>query len=300
MTRRVAVTLLAIILGVALIEWIAAARAYRTLISPEDWAALADASAALPEDEPILLAQPWLGPRARLEVPALTRAPSLAPPDLVGFRRFHVLGLAGHRWHDTLGDDLGGLPAPTIVGEHEYGPLRLVHYEQPGAGELVSSWIDPEVDLEVHDERGRCRGRRGTWSCKQGKIAVETLEIAYRPRRCLALRVNDGARVRVGLPEMRLGHELRGHLGFSDFNARLRSDAPVLLILRVDGVVTARWTFTDAQGWAGFAASTEPGVHAVELEFITTRSGVWQGVRYDPRPTHIPCVELRALTEGGE
>ncbi|MCA9694747.1 MAG: hypothetical protein KC636_34525 [Myxococcales bacterium] len=297
MTRRRAIALLAGILAVAAIEWFAAARAYRSKISDDDWAALAEVVAALPADEPVLLATPWLGPRARMELPALASWTSAAPPDLHGVARFHVLGL-GDAWHEALDGELDGLPAPTHLGETRAGPLALHHYAQAATGQVLEDMVDAGARLQVQDQRGRCSGR-GPWRCKGGALAVEALEIDYRPRRCLAARLDDGGRVTVRLRDARLGAELRGHLGFSDFNARLRSDAPVALAITIDGALAGRFVFTDSQGWAGFRVATTPGVHDVEVELVTTVSGTWQGVRYQGRREHVPCFELRALAEAG-
>ncbi len=289
------------ILLLALIECIAAARAYRPRATADDWGALAQAVEALPPGEPVLLAQPWLGPRARMESARLRGWDSVAPADLHGAPRFHVVGLDGARWHARLQDDLGDLPAPTYAGREPFGALQLHHYEQPQAGALVDDWLAAsDRGLQLYDERGRCRGTVGAWSCKQGKVALETLEIAYRPRRCLALRVDDGARLKLKYPRAPLGDELRGHVGFADFNARLRSDAPLLLSIKIDGALAGRWVFTDSQGWAGFALPTEAGEHDVELELVTTLSGTWKAERYASNSAHVPCLELRALTTAPE
>ncbi len=286
---------LGVILILALLECLAAARAYRSRATADDWAALAQAVEALPAEEPVLLAQPWLGPRARMESTRLRGWDSVAPADLHGAPRLHVVGLDGARWHARLQDDLGDLSAPTYTGREAFGALQLHHYEQPGAGALVDDWRDA-AGLQLFDERGRCRGAAGAWSCEQGKVALETLEISYRPRRCLALRVDDGARLRLVYPRAPLGDELRGHVGFADFNARLRSDAPLLLSVTIDGALAGRFVFTDSQGWAGFALPTEPGEREVEVELVTTLSGTWKAERYTGNAAHVPCLELRALS----
>ncbi|MCB9749859.1 MAG: hypothetical protein H6713_07615 [Myxococcales bacterium] len=290
---------IAALLVLALIECVCAARAYRPGATADDWAALAAALDQLPAGEPVLLAQPWLGPRARMEAPRLRGWDSVAPPDLHGARRFHVVGLARARWGPALADDSMDMPDATYAGEERFGGLRLHHYARPQAGATLEDWVgDASTRLEVSDEQGRCRGAGGRWTCKQGALALDTLEIAYRPRRCLAARLDDGARLRVRLQGATLGDELRGHLGFADFNARLRSDAPALLTIAIDGAAAARFVFTDSQGWAGFTLATEPGLHDVELELVTTLSGTWSADRYAGKRDHVPCLELRALDHG--
>lgn len=88
-----------------------------------------------------------------------------------------------------------------------------------------------------------------------------------------------------------------GHLGFADFNARLRNDAPALLELLVDDTLLGRWTISDSQGWAAFAAPTTPGTHDVRLRLTTLLGGSWTEQGYGPQPRRSACLELRALSE---
>ena len=299
MTPRQARAALVVLATVAGVEWIAAARAYRTQLGPEAWARAAAALAALPPGEPVLLGTPWLGPSARQHLPALRGWPSLAAPDLYGVPRFHVLGMAGSpragAWSSELQADLGELPAPRLTGADDLGPLRLHHYEQAVAAPLAD-WLAEPAALQLRDDRGPCRLSSGTWSCRQGHASVEVVEIGYRARRCLALELEDGATLEVTRPT-RLGGTLRGHLGFADFNARLRNDAPALLELLVDDAVVGRWTLTDSQGWAAFAAPTTPGTHTVRVRVAPLLAGTWTERGYASHPRRVACLELRALPE---
>ena len=94
-----------------------------------------------------------------------------------------------------------------------------------------------------------------------------------------------------------LGTTLRGHLGFADFNSRLRNDAPALLELHIDDTLAGRWTLTDNQGWAAFAARTAPGLHTVRVRLTPLLSGTWTPDGYTQQPARTACLELRALTE---
>jgi hypothetical protein len=301
MTPRTARVALAVFATVAVLEWIAAARAYRATLTPAVWQQAADALAALPADEPVYLGTAWLGPSARQHLPSLRTAASLAPPDLHGVPRFHVLGLAGSShaggWSDDLQADLGELPPPTALGVDELGPLRLHHYAQPSTSAPLTDWLATPSALLLRDDRGPCRLSEATWTCKQGRVAVQTHEVAYRARQCLGVTLDDGATLELTHPRAQLGAQLRGHLGFSDFNARLRNDAPALLELFVDDTLAARWTISDSQGWTAVSAPTTPGTHAVRLRLTPLLGGTWTEQGYAAAPRHTACLELRALAE---
>jgi hypothetical protein len=301
MTTRQASAALLVLALVAALEWVCAARAYRAQLGPEAWARAAEALAALPQDEPVLLGTPWLAPSARQQLPALRPWSSIAPPDLYGLPRFHVLGLASAAeagaWSSELGTDLGELPPPELLGVEDLGPLHLYHYAQPASGALLTDWLAEPGALQLRDDQGPCRLSQKTWSCKQARISLDTLEIAYRPRRCLAIDLGDDRTLEISRPRARLGAVLRGHLGFADFNARLRNDAPALLELLVDDILIGRWTLSDSQGWAAFAAPTTPGTHDVRLRLTTLLGGTWTEQGYSSQPRRTACLELRALTE---
>lgn len=301
MTPRQASAALLVLAAVAVVEWVCAARAYRAELDAEAWARADAALSALPPDETVFLGTPWLGPSARQHLPALRSWAAIAPPDLYGLPRFHVLGLASAAragaWSSELTTDLGELPPPRLLGTEELGPLRLYHYEQPASGALLSDWLAEPAALQLRDDRGACRLSQRTWSCKQARVTLDTLEVSYRPRRCLAIDLDDGRTLEISRPRTLLGAVLRGHLGFSDFNARLRNDAPALLELLIDEVPVGRWTVSDSQGWTAFAARTSPGVHDVRLRLTTLLGGTWTEQGYSPQPRRTACLELRALSE---
>jgi len=300
MTPRVTRIALAVLATVAALEWLFAARAYRAQLTPAIWQQAAEALAALPADEPVFLGTPWLAPSARQHLASLRNWASVAPPDLYGVPRFHVLGLAGSPhaggWSDELQADLGELPPPTLEGTDTLGPFRLHHYRST-TGPISTDWLTTPSALQLRDAHGPCRLSAETWTCKQGRVAIQTLEVAYRPRRCLALALDDGATLELTHSRAQLGTLLRGHLGFADFNSRLRNDAPALLELFIDDAPAGRWTLTDNQGWAAFAIQTTPGSHAVRLRLTPLLGGSWTEQGYNASPRRTACLELRALTE---
>lgn len=171
----------------------------------------------------------------------------------------------------------------------------LNEYEQAAAGERLWSLLERELDIE--SDAGRCPGKQGQWNCKDGRARTRVIEVDYRPRRCLALGFDDGVIARIDLGEVELGNRLRGHVGFGDFNARLRADPTVMLEAWIDDQLMARWLFTDDQGWAPFALATEPGMHELELRVSSTLAGTWQRDGHRSLPTDTVCLEARAFTE---
>lgn len=288
--RRRALAALAVLGGVAGLELVAAAFAYRTRVRAGDWELAAAALAALPSGEPVVLAEEWLGPQARAQLPALGSWVGL--PDLHGAPRVHVLALGDPR-SASIRADLAGLdPAPG--GREELGALTLHHWELAGAGAVGWDLLADRA-LALRDARGPCKVAQRTWSCKQGRAEVRFAEVGYRPRRCLALDFEDGASVELSA-RAELGARLRGHLGFSDFNGRARNDAPVLVELEIGGAPRARWALTDNQGWVAFEVPTEPGLAELRLRITTLLGGTFTPAGYDSGARRTPCLELRALT----
>jgi hypothetical protein len=282
--------------AIAFLEWILAARSYRDPLDDDAWTALATTIADLPEDEPVVLATEWLGPSARMHVPGMARLEWLARPDLRGWARFHTVGL-GDQWSNELASDREDLAAPELVEEHAVGPFTIATYEQRAAGTIVADLLGTTDGLDVADAIGPCRGR-GDLRCAAGSVAVRTAEVDYRPRRCLALDVRDGAGIRLARRGVTTGDVVRGHVGFADFNARLRNDSPIALAIEIDGEIAARWTVTDEQGWWPFALATTPGEHDVAFLVDVAVGGIWKGRNHDGGEPRTVCIEARTLQEG--
>lgn len=296
MKTTIARAALLALVGIATVEWAAALWSHRTRIHAGDWDRLRDAAEELPENEPLLLATSWLGPRARMHIPALRSWTSAAPADLRGLQRFHVIGLGDEAWSDELQSDLEDLSFPKLESVDEIGPLSFSHYRASDPSRVLETMIHAGGALRVETE-AQCKGGPEVWRCGEGTVELRYAEIDYRPRRCYAVDVRGGTSVRLILPQATTGNVLRGHVGFDDFNSRLRSDAPVEVAVRIDELVVARWTVTDEQGWWPFAVSTEPGSHEVSVELRTSLGGTWQRRGYTTRHRHVPCVELRTLEE---
>jgi hypothetical protein len=291
-----AVILLGLLCALALVESIAAFLAYRERVEVDDWQAL-EQLLAEHEGEPVIVASEWLGPSARMHMTRTRSWDSVAFPDLRGFERFWLLTHAEERpWRGPLRAELEELPRPELLAIHRVGELALHEYQQQ-VGTPTFSLLDSIG--EVSTSRGRCSGESGSFRCKEGRVGVRLLEVDYRVRRCLALELEDGVMATVELGEVELGDRIYGHVGFGDFNARLRADPSARLELRINDVIAGRWVFTDDQGWAAFALVTAPGRHELELRVGTTVGGTWQHDGHQSSPTDTLCVELRGFDESG-
>jgi hypothetical protein len=291
-----AVILLGLLCALALVESMAAFLAYRERIEPDDWQAIEQLLDGH-EGEPVIVASEWLGPSARMHLESARSWDSIAFPDLRGYSRFWLLTHAADRpWTGPLRAELEQLPRPSLLAVHRAGELLLHEYRQD-AGALRFSLLDSIQSVTT--VRGRCSGAGGEYRCKEGRVGVRVLEIDYRPRRCLAVELDDGVMATIDLGEQELGDRIYGHVGFGDFNDRLRSDPSARVELRINDVIVGRWVFTDDQGWASFALTTAPGRHHVALRVGTTVGGTWQRGKHESSPTDSLCVELRGFDESG-
>jgi hypothetical protein len=281
---------------IALLEVALGWRAYTDLVDTEDWSAVRAALEELPADQPVHLATEWLGPRARMELPRVRDLDVVARPDLRGHAVFHVLGVGDQAWSDRLHADLEGMPMPRREARRRLGPLTLTTYVQKSPGRVLASWLETG-SLQMRTDAGPCRGR-DPWRCPEGLVERSVGEVDHRPRRCILVDVPDGTTVTMTHPDMPTGDHLRGHLGFHDFNRRLRSDAPLTLTVRIDDRVAARWVVTDAQGWWPFAVPTEPGHHDVTVELTVSVRGTWSHEGYHAANARRACLELRSMQEG--
>lgn len=283
---------------VAAIEWVASARVYRDRIDDAGWDAARQSVEALPNEDAVALGTSWLGPRARMEIPRLARRDAVARPDLHGVRRLHVLGL-DDAWSQELDDDLDGLARPEVVEAVDVGPFTLTTYAVPGK-EVLADWAIPGAPIVVRTPSGACRGGRGAaFRCAEGTVTPELAEIDYRPRACLSVALGDGVPAHIVQQRMPLGDELRGHVGFHDYNGRIRNDTPARITVRVDEEVVARFLVADTEGWRGFAVPTTRGTADVEVEVVVGVQPTWGKNGIDNGYPRRACLELRSLQEGG-
>ncbi len=266
---------------------------YRDAIEDADWDAVSE---AIEQDEPaaVRLATTWLGPRARMEVPQLAAPRSAAAPDLHGLETLTVVGL-GESWSDALDRELEGQRRPSRISKEAFGPFEVGHYRFDGAPATLHSWLSNPPTLST--PQGVCRKKGSSWSCKEGSVNVAFAEVDYTPRRCFQFALSDNTPLTFE-DTIPLGTSLRGHVGVTDFNGRLRSDAPIRVRTFIDDVSVGNFVVTDAQGWRPFSVKTEPGEHAVRVELTDTVRGTWGREGHNPGGRRKVCFELRVLGGG--
>jgi hypothetical protein len=273
------------------LELLVSAFAYRDAIDDADWDALA---AHLEEDESdaIRLATGWLGPRARMEVAALATPRSAAGPDLHGIETLTVVGL-GDAWSEALDRELEGERRPGRVSLDDVGPFTVARYRFSHAPKTLRDWTEQPPSLST--PQGTCRTKGRGWTCKEGNVSIAFAEVDLVPRRCFTVALSDSTPLSFEADGMQLGTVLRGHVGVTDFNGRLRSDAPIRMQAWIDEVLVGSITATDAQGWRPFVVHTTPGEHDVRIVLTDTVRGTWGREGHDPRGSRLVCFELRAL-----
>lgn len=291
-SKRVARLLLGGVIAVAAVELVTAAVVYRERIDGDDWEALRSTLAALPPELPVVLADRWLGPRARMEVPALAAPASVAPPDFAGVPRVAVVSL------DAEPEEVleGQAEAFELRKQTEAGAFTVSVLEARDGLETVANWLDPSTarSLQVSIGGERCRSKTD-WRCRAGRVSTGYAEVGYEPRRCLLVEASDNEDVVLRAEAMSTGDRLRGHVGFTNFNGRLRSDGPVRVTVRLDDMVVGRFVATDAEGWRAFEVPVEPGRHDVEVTLGLTVGGTYGAQGYTSRPSRPVCFELRSL-----
>ena len=276
------------------LELVVGALAYRDVIDDPDWDVLSQAMVDEQADG-VRLATAWLGPRARLEVPALADPRAAAAPDLHGLQTLLVVGL-GDTWSDALDRELEGASRPNLESTKDLGPFTVSRYRFEGAPSTLADWTLQPPALSTPS--GACRAKGTGWSCQEGNVSIAFAEVEYTPRRCFTFALTDGTPLAFEASALELGTALRGHVGVTDFNGRLRSDAAIRVQTFIDGAEIGTLTVTDAQGWRPFVVHTEPGPHDVRVVLTDTVQGTWGREGHDPRGARAVCFELRAL--GGD
>lgn len=284
------------IIGLGAVESIAATIAARDP-DPAQWTALASALQERGDGDPVLVGTSWLSPVARQHLADAADLHTLGLPDLYGIGRFHTVA-----WDDdgmtAIAPALEGLPVPVVETSRSFGPLQWTTWRSDHAGTVVSDLTATIGRATVRSTGGSCRGR-GTYRCNEGEVEPRIVEVDYLPRSCLGLSVGDGTTVTFSWPTIELGDQLRGHVGFGDYNARLRNDAPVRVVVRIDDAEVMRLTVSDLEGWRPFSIATTPGVAAVELEVTSGLSGTFGASGYDGTPSRTTCIEARAIAGAG-
>lgn len=296
------------VVGISLIELVAAGRSYRDTIDARDVATLRAALDTTP-GMPVVADRNWLDPLARMEFPAA--AASYGLPDLRDAPEFWVIGRPGDPAWSAEASERFGLDAdPFLLERVDAGGLSAAHLSQ---GDRAATRVDGLVerdDLEVRVDGRRCNGGRKRagprrpvdafeWDCRPGKVEVRYVEVDLAARRCLAFSDFDGRSVELRAPGFVFGDALFGHVGFGDFNGRLRSEATATVDVEIEGQGVASMLVADAQGWASFDLDTQSDIGDLRVRVTPTLSGTFDGSgNYTRRPARDLCFELRAVQRG--
>ena len=291
---------LAAVLGLAAVELAVGLFVHRPRLDGEAFGALAGALADLPAGTVVLPAEDFLAPHLRAHVPAAAAPDVVGIADLRGVEDLYVVGLV-RTWSEGLDALLAGRPRPEAQETLRAGPLRIVRYRFARPERVVVRWTDPDA-VRVSANGHPCRRVGARFDCGvAGRVEPRIVEIDFAPRRCLALAVADGTRVAVEA-EVR-ADLLRGHVGFADFNGRLRSDAPVRVSVAVAGENRGTFVATDAEGFRPFEIPLErddPGTAvSVAIRVDVPAAGTFDADgRYVASPPHLACLEARGIALG--
>ena len=307
---RWAAIALALVVGTAAIETVASAFAYRETIGPADLEAIAShlestGSSETGDPIPLIVEPRWLEPIAREHFAAASLGSVL--PDLRTTPRVWLLTRGdASAWNDDLSRRYALDAPPVELSRHAFGSLSLVELGTGVAPALAR--IDRKGSAgptEVFVEGRRCKvrdqGDRPGWDCRPGKVEAAVGEVGYQARECLRVEDIEGRSLQMRWPEMPFGTRLVGHVGFGDFNGRLRSEAAARITLRSTGTgrapSEATFTATDARGWLAFTLPTTAGRGTLEVEISPSLAGTFDGRgEYGPRPARTLCFELRSVS----
>ncbi|RMG96306.1 MAG: hypothetical protein D6705_11720 [Deltaproteobacteria bacterium] len=284
----------------AAVEFAVGLWVHRRRIDDGDLDALADTLGEVPAGVPVLAAEAFVAPHLRTRLASTADLRWIGRPDLRGVTEFYVVGLAT-TWTRTLDAMLAGRPRPERIASYRAGDFRIARYRFARGERIALDFADAKVTDARADEHP-CRLRSGRFDCGVfGRIVPTLAEIDYAPIRCLGLDVPDGTTV--ALRAEARGDLLRGHVGFSDFNARLRSDGAVRVEIVIDGETVGRFVVTDVEGLRPFeVALPGDGPVPVEIRIAVPSAGTFDPKDgYVPRPAHRPCLDARVveILDGG-
>jgi hypothetical protein len=298
--------LLAAIMCVSLVELAMTATRYGGALKTEHWQR---ARERLRADTPLIIGTPWLGPEARMRLDAAGTPEASGRPDLRGLSSFDVLR---HNRDDPSSAgvwqaSLSPRSKPVLLSTDQAGPLRVEHWRVEHPERVVDTLVHPRA-LRVSSTRDAERICPGNptdgYTCPDQRragrrIQQQFAEVDYDARRCLSTPLPNAGSLSFRRAEFQRGDRIVGHLGFEDFNARLRNDGPVTMTVEIEGEMVARSTFSNTDGWAGFEIPTTPGVGSLAVSLHVTAPGRWASPpeRYQPGESRRVCLELRALDE---
>lgn len=244
---------------------------------------------------PILAHRSWMAPNLRSWFPQTAQAQVFAHPDPQALTEFWTIG------HRSDPESLEVSQPAQLQEIVAHGALVARRWRKPGATSTQVN-LGPSavefVDLEARVDQGPCKIKTRSplhIQCPdQSSLRWEISEINYKPRACLAYRGSQLGAMTISfkLAHPKRAQAIRGHVGFSDFNARLRSDAALQVTLLEHEQVRLNQPFTDAQGWAAFSVPLAQATSTYHLK-LQLNANQTQSAPIS-RPI-IPCTQLSVL-----
>lgn len=289
-----------VLLALALSEGLGSLRLHCSSASTRDFDAL---SAKLGQDpRPVLAHRSWLAPSLKARLPAAARANIWAAPDRSHWSEFWTVG------HQSDPEHLLERPDAQAIETINFGALVARRWKNPKAQRVIAS-LNPSLpaptSIRALQQGQVCKvsSRKGlTIRCPdQSRMQWGLAEINYQPRQCLRFTSNtlNPVVLLLELPYPKRGGELRLRAGFSDFNARLRSDAALQLQLVQDQEVWLDRPISDAQGWALWQRPLPPSTQTnkqLQLQIRLQLSASSTSPASFWRPI-TPCIDLRVLEQ---
>ena len=252
---RVALILLCAVLGVG--GWEVGATLVQHAAAPTDADFRAAAEKLKDEhkpDEPILFAPHWMDPLGRRFFGELVPMELLLLSDVDRYPRVWLVSVRGrrHPWLDGLS------PQKTLRA----GAVRVELFEKPADKVLFDftrSWDKARVE-RVGDKVVRCPlegnrflcNRMAEWNAVRPLLA----EVGHHPYRCITVHPVQEQLMRVHFRGVPLGKRIVGYTGIDDFENRKRSEAPVVLGVRIDGRLAGQIAHQNQWPWRRFEVDT--------------------------------------------
>lgn len=262
-------------------------------VQKEDIQAMQRALAGV--QSPVLAHRRWMDPNLRSWFAQAAKPLAFANPEPNALTEFWTVG------HVTDPEPLAFGSRARLQQSVIHGSLVARRWTQNEAKiRLATLGVSPDeiLDLKAKVEQGYCQIKTRSplrIQCPdQSSLRWETSEIDYLPRACLAYRGSQLGQLTLSF---RLAHpeklaSIQGHVGFSDFNARLRSDAALALRLQSEEHELLNHPFTDAQGWAPFSAALSQEMDASDRFHLTLQLNANQARSERLRRPVIPCIDL--------
>ena len=299
-TAASAALVAAIVLStLGLVETIVTAQVYQPIATTSQWQKLEKAVAN--SGRPLFVTAPWLSLLVRSNYPKL--AERLVADSALRSEEAHYWLLRAHGTSDkdhpeqrALDQASWGTPLETL----RFGGLELVAFQtrQNRWHNLAPS---PAIPDSVELDNNSCRLLASRWDCPGQEISIGWTEVDYEAKRCWRLNLSEPTSLHLQLRAPEIGDNrqlaLIGHIGFGDFNARLRHEIAAQVRLSSQ-VRETTFVASDSQGWQAFRSPALEAGESLELELLTnsaTNSAIGDKHAAHYRPQL--CLEFRWVAQ---